>query len=70
MLLTEFSNLQNLTKHPGKLNGTASKGTLMLIFSTAVLQNNLQKEDATNSEPEELPRCLYLYRTAVSFTRI
>lgn len=36
-VLTEFTNLQDLTKHPGKLNGTAPKGTFMLIFSTAVL---------------------------------
>lgn len=49
MVLTELPNLQDLTKHPGKLNGTAPKGTLMLIFSTAVLQNNLQEKDPTHT---------------------
>lgn len=50
MVLTEFPNLQDLTKHPGELNGTAPKGTLVFIFSTAVLQNNLQEQDATHTK--------------------
>lgn len=40
-VLTQLAHFQDLTQHLGQLDATAAKGTLMLVFSAAVLKHNL-----------------------------
>lgn len=42
--LTQFSYFKDLTQHFGKLDTAAAKRTLVLVFTTAVLQDNLKKK--------------------------
>lgn len=40
--LTKLAHFQNLTEHLGQLDAAAAKRTLVLVFSTAVLQDDLE----------------------------
>lgn len=40
-VLTQLAHFQDLTQHLGQLDATAAEGTLMLVFSAAVLKHNL-----------------------------
>lgn len=40
--LTQFSNFEDLAQHFGKLDTAAAKRTFMLVFTAAVLQDNLK----------------------------
>lgn len=46
--LTQFAHFENLTKHLGQLDTAAAKWTLVLVFSTAVLQDDLQRGQIRN----------------------
>lgn len=40
--LTKLAHFQDLTEHLGQLDAAAAKRTLVLVFSTAVLQDDLE----------------------------
>lgn len=40
--LTELAHFEDLTQHLGQLDAAAAKRTLVLVFSTAVLQDDLE----------------------------
>lgn len=40
--LTELAHFQNLAQHLGQLDAAAAERTLVFVFSTAVLQDNLE----------------------------
>lgn len=42
--LTELAHFENLTQHLGQLDAAAAKWTLMFVFSTAVLQDDLETQ--------------------------
>lgn len=42
--LTQFSNFEDLAQHFGKLDTAAAKRALVLVFTTAVLQDDLLKK--------------------------
>lgn len=42
--LTKLAHFQNLTEHLGQLDAAAAKRTLVLVLSTAVLQDDLETQ--------------------------
>lgn len=50
--LTELAHFQDLTQHLGQLDAAAAKWTLVLVFSTAVLQDDLQTQTIRSARPQ------------------
>lgn len=62
--LTQLSYFQNFTQHLCQLNAASAKWALMLVFSTAVLQDNLKVESKWNIISLKNPWIATLFSTS------
>ena len=60
--LTKLANFENLTEHLGQLDAAAAKRTLVLVFSTTVLQDDLKH---TQSNQGYISSSIIRYKTDI-----